>query len=159
MWCSLGSVCRILPGCQHLPLAWLHGDDEEVPVHAFRAAVEAKNIDDIGSLLSESVTFHSPVAFHPYEGRETVAAILRTAFETFEDFEYVRELDSPLDGYTGLVFTAKVDGLDVQGCDFIHQNPDREIDEFTVMLRPMKATHAFADKMGEKLEAVLGSRQ
>jgi hypothetical protein len=128
-------------------------------VHAFRAAVEAKNIDDFESLLSESVTFHSPVAFHPYEGRETVAAILRTAFETFEDFEYIRELDSPLDGYTGLVFTAKVDGLDVHGCDFIHQNPDREIDEFTVMLRPMKATHAFADKMGEKLEAVLGSRQ
>lgn len=120
-------------------------------MHAFRSAVESNKIDDIESLLDENVVFHSPVAFKPYEGRETVAFILKNAFETFEDFAYVRELDSPLDGYTGLVFTAKVDGLDIHGCDFIHETPDRLIDEFTVMLRPMKAVQAFAEKMGAKL--------
>ncbi|ORM37988.1 hypothetical protein [Williamsia sp. 1135] len=120
-------------------------------MHAFRSAVESNKVDDIASLLDEKVTFNSPVAFKSFEGRETVAFVLQTAFETFEDFEYVRELDSPLDGYTGLVFRAKVDGLDIEGCDFIHETPDRLIDEFTVMLRPMKATQAFAEKMGAKL--------
>lgn len=120
-------------------------------MHAFRAAVEADKVDEIGSLLAENVVFHSPVAFKPYEGHEIVTFILKTAFETFEDFHYVRELNSPEDGYSGLVFAAKVDGLDIHGCDFIHATPDGLIDEFTVMLRPMKAVQAFAAKMGARL--------
>lgn len=120
-------------------------------MHAFRAAVEESRIDDVAGLLDENVVFNSPVAFSAYKGRDVVGMILRAAFDTFEDFTYVRELNSPLDGYTGLVFKAKVDGLDIEGCDFIHETPDHLIDEFTVMLRPMKATQAFSEKMGAKL--------
>ena len=120
-------------------------------MHAFRAAVEERRIDDIADMLDERVVFHSPVAFSAYKGRDVVHTILRAAFDTFEDFSYVRELNSPLDGYTGLVFKAKVDGLDIEGCDFIHETPDHLIDDFTVMLRPMKATQAFSEKMGAKL--------
>jgi hypothetical protein len=120
-------------------------------MHAFRAAVEERRIDDIAGLLDEHVVFNSPVAFTAYKGRDVVHMILRAAFDTFEDFTYVRELNSPLDGYTGLVFKAKVDGLDIEGCDFIHETPDHLVDEFTVMLRPMKATQKFSEKMGAKL--------
>lgn len=122
-------------------------------MHVFRSAVEEHRIDDIAAMLDERVVFNSPVAFTAYKGRDVVAMILRAAFDTFEDFAYVRELNSPLDGYTGLVFTAKVDGLAIEGCDFIHETPDKLIDEFTVMLRPMKATQLFSEKMGAKLPA------
>ena len=122
-------------------------------MHVFRAAVEERRIDDIAAMLDEHVVFHSPVAFNAYKGRDVVDGILRAAFETFEDFTYLRELNSPLDGYTGLVFKAKVDGLAIEGCDFIHETPGNLIDEFTVMLRPMKATQLFSEKMGAKLSA------
>jgi hypothetical protein len=32
--------------------------------------------------------------------------------------------------------------------DFLHTGPDGLIDEFVVMLRPLKAVNAFAEKMG-----------
>jgi len=46
-----------------------------------------------------------------------------------------------------LVFTAKVGDLDINGCDFLHTGVDGLIDEFTVMLRPLKAVNAFAERM------------
>jgi len=38
----------------------------------FRAAVEARDIDAMAEALSPDVTFHSPMAHTPFEGRETV---------------------------------------------------------------------------------------
>ncbi|MEO5874991.1 MAG: nuclear transport factor 2 family protein, partial [Streptosporangiaceae bacterium] len=64
-------------------------------MHPFRAAVEAADHDAIEALLAEDVVFTSPVAFKPYPGRAITAAILRGVFRVFEDFHYVREIDSP----------------------------------------------------------------
>jgi ketosteroid isomerase-like protein len=54
--------------------------------HAFRAAVERADMDAAVALLAEDVVFRSPVVSKPYEGRETVATILRTVFHVLEDF-------------------------------------------------------------------------
>ncbi|KZS71396.1 hypothetical protein A4G26_24990 [Mycobacterium kansasii] len=41
-------------------------------------------------------------------------------------------------GDHALVFTANVDGLEIEGCDVIHTRPDGLIDEITVTLRPLR---------------------
>ena len=74
--------------------------------HAFREAVERADMDAAVALLAEDVVFRSPAVFKPYEGRETVATILRTVFGVFEDFRYTDELDG--DGVHGLLFEARV---------------------------------------------------
>ena len=56
--------------------------------HAFRAAVERADMDAAVALLADDVVFRSPAVFKPYEGRETVATILRTVFHVLEDFRY-----------------------------------------------------------------------
>ena len=38
----------------------------------------------------------------------------------------------------------------VSSCDFLHTRSDGLIDEFTVMLRPLKAVNAFAERMSEE---------
>ena len=58
----------------------------------FRAAVERGDIDALGELLAPEVVFHSPVTFHPFVGRETVARLLNEVGLVFEDFRYTREL-------------------------------------------------------------------
>jgi ketosteroid isomerase-like protein len=45
---------------------------------AFRAAVEAKDLDAMRGALHPDVTFRSPVVYKPYEGRDAVMVLLGT---------------------------------------------------------------------------------
>lgn len=114
----------------------------------FREAVEAKDLDAVEALLADEVVFRSPVAFKPYPGKAITNAILRSVVEVFEDFHYVREMR---DGDKhALVFEAKVDGLDITGCDFLVYNDEGKIVDFMVMVRPLKAAQALAVRMAER---------
>ena len=116
-------------------------------MHAFRAAVESRDFDALPALFAADVVFRSPIAHKPYRGRDTVAIILRAVSRVFEDLTYVREIGAPGAADHALVFTARVGDLDINGCDFLHVGEDGLIDEFTVMLRPLRAVTAFAEKM------------
>jgi ketosteroid isomerase-like protein len=116
-------------------------------MHPFRAAVEAGDFDALPAFFAEDVVFHSPIAHKPYHGRETMGAILRAVSNVFEDLAYEREIGADGDADHALVFNARVGDLEINGCDFIHTRDDGLIDEFTVMLRPLKAVNAFAEKM------------
>jgi ketosteroid isomerase-like protein len=114
-------------------------------MHPFRAAVEAGDFAALPVLCSEDVVFRSPIAHKPYEGRDTIAVILQAVSRVFEDLTYVREISDGADH--ALIFVAKVGDLEINGCDFLHTGDDGLIEEFTVMLRPLKAVNAFAEKM------------
>lgn len=118
----------------------------------FRAAVEAGDFEGLADLLADDVTFTSPVAFKPYEGKPITAAILRGVGRVFEDFRYVREINDGPDH--ALVFEATVAGKVVNGCDFIHVNEAGLIDDFMVMVRPLAGAHALADAMGAQFEQI-----
>lgn len=123
-------------------------------MHAFRAAVEARDTDAFPALLAPGVVFRSPVAFKPYEGRELVAAILRGAFRVFEDFRYEQELRSEDGLETALVFRAAIGDTEIHGCDFVHVDDDGLIDDFFVMVRPASASKALAVAMAEQFELI-----
>ena len=120
-------------------------------MHPFRAAVEARDIDAGIALLHPDVVFRSPVVFKPYHGRPAVSALLRAAFETFEDFRYVRELEGPPEDGHALVFTARVGERKLDGVDFIVSDEQGLITDMMVMVRPMSGMHALAQAMGERL--------
>lgn len=124
-------------------------------MHPFRAAVEAGDFDSLPALCSEDVVFHSPIAHRPYRGRDTLAVILRAVSRVFENLHYVREIGGADGTDHALVFEAKVGELEINGCDFLHTGPDGLIDEFTVMLRPLKAVNAFAEKMAVEFAKAL----
>lgn len=122
-------------------------------MHAFRQAVEARDLEAIEALLADDVVFTSPVAFTPYPGKAITLAILRQVIEVFEDFRYVREIgdDGP---DTALVFETVVDGKQLTGCDFVHLDDDGLIDDLTVMVRPLSAAQALAAQMGARFEQI-----
>jgi ketosteroid isomerase-like protein len=123
-------------------------------VHPFRKAVEAGDLDAIEALLAEDVTFTSPVAFKPYQGKPLTAAILRGVIRVFEDFTYIREIANPDGRDVALVFTATVNGRELNGCDFLHLDEDGRIDDFVVMVRPLSAARALADAMGAQFDRI-----
>jgi SnoaL-like protein len=122
---------------------------------AFRRAVESRNFERIGELLADDVVLHSPVAFKPYYGRDTVIGIINSVSAILEDFAYQRHLGTETGTDHALVFDARVGELSIQGCDFLHTNADGLIDELTVMLRPLKVVLAFTDQMTPKLAAAM----
>ncbi len=120
--------------------------------HAFRTAVEARDLDAMVDQLSEDVEFHSPVSFRPFVGREAVSRVLEAVLDTFEDFRYVDELEG--DGTHALSFRARVGDRQVHGLDHLELDGDGRIAVFTVMVRPLSAVAALAEAMGPKVADV-----
>ncbi|MGX6606863.1 nuclear transport factor 2 family protein [Micromonosporaceae bacterium Da 78-11] len=120
-------------------------------MNAFRAAIEARDIDAAIALLADDVVFHSPVVFTPYRGRAVVGVILRAVIEVFEDFRYVREIGAPDGADHALVFQARVGDRQLEGIDLLHVGADGSIDELTVMIRPMQGVLALAEVMKARL--------
>jgi len=121
---------------------------------AFRAAAEAKDFSRLDELFSEDASFHSPVVYRPYEGREAIKVVLSAVVEVFEDFRYTGQLEN---GDTAvLTFEARVGERELQGVDILRFGADGRAVELTVMVRPMSGVQALAERMREMLEAADG---
>lgn len=121
-------------------------------MRAFREAVESDDIERAIALLSDDVTFRSPVVHRPYRGREEVGVILRAVSRVFEEFRYDREIGAEDGPDHALVFLARVGDRELEGCDFLHVGEDGLIDEFFVMIRPLSGAIALAEAMRAELE-------
>jgi len=120
-------------------------------LHRWHDQMQSSDMSKLESLLAEDVVFHSPVVHSPQKGREIVCLYLRAANNIFSDtqFQYVREVvDGP---NIVLEFTCLMDGIFVNGIDMIHVNDDGLIDDFKVMVRPIKAVNLVWERMGEML--------
>ncbi len=123
-------------------------------MQAFRAAVEAQDLDAVEALLAEDVVFTSPVVFKPYHGKAITAAILRAVVRVFEDFRYARVIGAADGPDHALLFTARVGDRALQGCDFLHVDPSGRIDELTVMVRPLSAAQALQAAMAAQFATI-----
>ena len=119
----------------------------------FREAVEARDLDTVEAMLADDVVFRSPIVFKPYPGKPITAAILRTVIEIFQDFHYVREIRDPSGDHV-LVFEAKVDGLEITGCDMLRYDDNGKIADFMVLVRPLSAAQALQRAMGARFAQI-----
>jgi hypothetical protein len=120
--------------------------------HPFGAAIEAGDEDAAIATLSPNVVFSSPAVHKPYEGRESVAALLQLVAQTFENFRYTNEWR---DGSTTILFfEANVGDRDLQGVDILEEGDDGLIERFTVMVRPLSGLQALAGAVAARLGVV-----
>jgi hypothetical protein len=123
------------------------------PLHPFRAAVEARDLDAMRQTLHPDVVFRSPAVFTPYEGVDTVMDLLSNVVEVFEDFAYTDELEGTGGDTHALVFRARVGDKRLQGLDHLTLDEDGLVRELVVMVRPLSGLIALAQAMGARLEA------
>lgn len=116
---------------------------------AFRAAVEAVDLDALMDTMSDEVVFRSPVTFKTYEGKEAVRYLLSIVMRVFEDFRYVDEVEGERSAI--LVFETRVGDREVNGIDYLEFGEDGRIERFTVMVRPMSAVTRLAESIGAEL--------
>jgi ketosteroid isomerase-like protein len=123
-------------------------------MQAFRAAVEAHDMDAVAALLAEDVVFTSPVVFKPYHGKAITTAILRAVERVFEDFRYERVIGEADGRDHALMFSARVGDREIGGCDFLHLDEDGRIDELTVMVRPLSGAQTLQAAMAAQFERI-----
>jgi hypothetical protein len=117
----------------------------------FRAAAESKDFSAIDELISEDVSFRSPVVFKQYEGRDAVALLLGAVAQVFEDFTYTDQIETG--DSAALMFSARVGDRELDGIDYLHFDSEGRIDRMAVYVRPMSGVNALAEAMQRKLEA------
>lgn len=127
------------------------------PIDAWHHLVENADPRGLSSLLADDAVFHSPVVHTPQRGKALTQAYLSAAFMVlFNDhFRYVREIRGTSDAL--LEFETQIDGIVINGVDIIHWNQAGQIDDFKVMVRPLKAINLIHEKMAAMLAAAAKS--
>lgn len=117
--------------------------------HALLASQDLSRLDD---LLADDVVFHSPVVHTPQRGKALATLYLTGAYHVLlsSGFHYVREVVSDTDAV--LEFEGEIDGIHLNGVDMFHWNADGKIDDFKVMVRPLKAINLLHQLMRQTLE-------
>lgn len=123
---------------------------------AFRLAVESQSLDGMMAAFAADAVLHSPITFHPFEGREAIGQLLGILLEVFEDFRYTDELRAA-DGTLALVFRARVGERELEGLDLIRFEASGLIRDFTVMVRPRSASEALLREVGSRLARAQGA--
>ena len=115
--------------------------------------LEMRDMSILNELLADEVVFRSPVAFHPYSGKQVVFFILTNVIQVFENFTYHRELLSEDGNNVVLEFSAHVGDKKLKGIDMIQFNDEGQIIDFEVMIRPKSGLEALALQMGQRIQA------
>lgn len=117
-----------------------------------RVVAEGSDADALSRIVHPDAVFHSPVVHTPQRGRNLVVAYLSAAGQTLgnDTFAYLREV---VDGdHAVLEFATEMDGIEVNGIDFITFDADGLITDFKVMVRPLKAINKVWEMMAAELE-------
>ena len=111
--------------------------------------------ENLFELLAEDCIFWSPVVHTPQRGRDITYLYLSAASQVFsDDFCYVSEM---VDGSRAVLeFNCAIDDIQINGVDII-QVRDRQISEFKVMVRPLKAVNKVHERMMSMLEKLKAS--
>jgi hypothetical protein len=123
-------------------------------LHTWHELVKSQNQAGLDALLADSVVFHSPIVHTPQVGKAITKLYLSAAFQVFfnETFRYVRELRGEHDAV--LEFEVEIGRIRVNGVDMIKWDPNGQIVEFKVMVRPLKAIQLIHERMGEMLKSL-----
>lgn len=120
--------------------------------------IATKSTNGLSDQLADDAVFHSPVVHTPQEGKSIVVAYLSAADKVLgnDSFRYEREIVDESANMAVLEFALELDGVHVNGVDIISWNNDGKIQDFKVMVRPLKAINKVWDEMGKMLETMKG---
>lgn len=120
-------------------------------VDTWHRIVAARDPRGLDAILADDCVFHSPIVHTPQRGKAITTVYLTAALEVIggEGFRYVREIVSDVDAM--LEFNQVIDGTQIDGVDILHWNRDGRIEDFKVMIRPLKAIQLLHARMGAYL--------
>jgi len=124
---------------------------QPLAIARWHEAARRRDVAALDALLADDVVFLSPVVRTPQPGKALIKAYLGAALEALfnETFRYVGEWIGPNSAV--LEFVAVIDGIEINGADFIAWNGADQIVSFKVMIRPLKAIELVRQRMAAQL--------
>ena len=114
--------------------------------HPFASAIATRNLDGLVETLAPDVVLHSAVTASPFEGKDTVTDLYASVLEAFEE---VRVVDEFRTGDTVAFFwEGRIDGRFVAGADRVRLNSDGQVNEVTIVGRPLSGLATFLTGIG-----------
>ncbi len=122
------------------------------PITHWHQIVQSKDEAALAALLADDVVFESPVVHTPQKGKAVTLIYLRAALQVLNNgsFTYPREWYT--DHSAVLEFNSMVDGVLINGVDMVEWNAEGKINQFKVMVRPLKAVNKLHEQMFAKLK-------
>ena len=120
---------------------------------AWHRILRDRNPEGLDALLADQVVFHSPVVHAAQVGKAITMKYLGAAFDVLNNdtFRYLNEWHNAQSCV--LEFATTIEGVEVNGADFIFWNDKGLITRFKVMVRPLKAINMLHQMMGARLMA------
>jgi hypothetical protein len=118
---------------------------------AWHRMIKERDATALDEVLADDAVFHSPVVHTPQQGKALTKLYLSAAIMVLgnADFHYVREVIGESDAV--LEFTCEIDDIQINGVDMIHFDAEGRIDDFKVMVRPLKAVNLLHRLMAKML--------
>jgi len=128
----------------------------EAQGHPFRDAFKNRDLEAMGELLADDVSFHSPVISEPgFQGKKAVMALYRVVFDAITDDEFTHEYG---DSSSRVFITnGKVLGQPFKATNLVEFDADGKVREIWVMARPLAGVAAIAEAIGSGLAARRGA--
>ena len=124
------------------------------PIEKWHEIVESGESEKLSDLIANDCVFFSPVVFSPQEGKELTIKYLSAAALVFgdESFKYTKEIVN--ENNACLEFELELDGIKINGVDLISWNEENKINEFKVLIRPLKGVQLIHQLMGGTLDKI-----
>ncbi len=117
----------------------------------FADALASKDANRYSEWFAEDMRLYTPIHEEPSVGREAACQILPVVFSLFDDFHYP-DVIAGRDSHA-LLFRATVEGVALEGIDYIRANAQGQVTDFFVMVRPLKALTTLAKAIGARMSA------
>jgi hypothetical protein len=118
----------------------------EAGTHPFVAAVASQDLDALVATLAPDAALHSAVVGAPFEGREVLADIYASLFESLEELRVMDEFRN--DDTTVFFWEGRIEGRFVAGADRVRVNQDGSVREITIVGRPLSGLAGFVSGIG-----------
>jgi hypothetical protein len=127
------------------------GGKTKSPIAEWHRIVRERDAAALPAMLAEDAVFHSPVVHTPQRGRALVAGYLAAALQLLAQpgFRYVREIVGEREAM--LEFEVEIEGVLVDGVDIVRWNAEGLVEDFKVMVRPLKAIELVHRRMAALL--------
>jgi len=116
----------------------------------FADALASKDLDRYSAWFAGDIRLYTTIHEEPIVGKQAACQILPVVFSIFKNFRYP-------DIITGqqthaLLFRAEIDGIPLEGVDYVRTNENGLVTEFNVMMRLLKAITALNKAIGAKMQ-------
>ncbi len=118
-------------------------------------ALASKDLNRYSVWFAEDMRLYTPIHEEPSIGKQTACQILPVVFSCFDNFHYLDVLTR--EQTHALIFSAEVNGIPLEGVDYLRTDDRGLVTEFYVMMRPLKAITELSNAIGIKMQQ-MGSK-